>query len=223
MKKLIAILAVMIVLVGAVFATDTTNTIKITTCINPVEPTFRLNGTSVNYQSHQTDTADVSDTGLVDITDNYLFDHASTTVNFTITQISTSKSYSTYTFSVKASDLRLVEGSDSTSYTFADWANTYDGHDDMILPIDGRGTDGASLDASGYLAIALTAHADYTHIDLEAASGSVSAEYDGHQVVAGESNPAPVELASFSCTWNQNAAAMAGDYEAYVVLTVSAS
>ena len=222
MKKLIAILTIAIVLVGAVFA-DATSTgassIKITTSVSEIEPTFRLKAGEVTSDlaaaanaeavASITAAALAGNTSYVIAQDELL--SAAQTVTFYVQQISRSKSIKTYTFSAAATDLVLYKYKDTNG-------------DDVLVSehvhpateAEKKFTVGATTVntfANGALAEAKATYGGTT--------SAKTVQYLGNAQPA--SAESPVNVVSFTCTWAANNDAVTGDYQATVTLTISAN
>ena len=221
MKKLIAILAIMVVLVGAVFATDpnTGNTaVRVVTTVGVEEPSFKLTTTLAtsgvlgsNAPVVFADDPTVVDASATDayhvISPNTLTSttQQTTSVDFAIMQTQASKSYKYYTFTVAVSDLELVK--------------KYDNEGNLV---DFALGEGQSFANDQFFACTTPAPnpvrgtSDTNIADQQIAAG-YKIKYNGVKVNEG------VQIATFTCTWTNKPEAVPGQYEATVVLTVAAN
>ena len=217
MKKLIAILMVLAIVVGAVFADtrtgDGTAIVRVNTSITPEYPAFRLHietGTSYNAVTNKENSLVVSNDpveGVVEIDADAL--DASTkdvTVNFSVQQIQDALCYEKYYFSVVATDLVLTR--DETKMT-QDQYNALTTAQKTISLTTG--------DLGATPTITPATVADMTQGD---AGAKTSQKYNGIRKEA--TAQAALTLANFSCKWIGNAEAVPGDYTGTVTLTVSA-
>lgn len=204
MKKVFATLAIMMVLVSAVFATlgDGSNgsaTIDIKTKVNGAFPTFKLYAESANTNPANASSAVAATptAGVLSTADDYLVNNA-LTVNFKIQQNNLSKTKAKYRLTVTATNLYLVKDENG-----ADVAQSEDA--------DHKFTVNSATPA-------VTAKT-VTGITLSASTNVLTAQYTGKKV---DGLSTAVDLGTFSCTWAKNADALPGDYEATVTLTVAA-
>ena len=220
MKKLITILAIMIVLVSAVFATEDPNegntSLKVVTLVTVIEPTFKLQttkavsgvlgsavpgvmGTVTSPDNNTTDAYHVINTNtLTSKTET------ETSVDFEIIQTRTCKSYMYYTFTVAATDLQLKKVYDNSG-ALVDFTPAQTGYANnqkfvctTTAPDPERGTSDANIE------------------DQTIAAG-YKIKYNGVQV------DEETQIATFTCTWTNNPEGMPGQYEATVTLTVAAN
>ena len=218
MKKLIAILAIAIVLVGAVFATDSAASIKVTTSVNPVEPTFKLTTEQVNQNlatvANQAAIDAITAAALAgntahEITADSLL-VADQSVIFSVVQTNISKSVKTYTLSAVATDLLLYKYKNALGEdvlvsvtphpeTAINAANTtfYVDEEDVIME-------------EGNLAPAKATYAGD-------GTTSLSITYKGN------AQPADVTVATFTCTWGSNEDAVTGEYQGTITLKISST
>ena len=221
MKKLIAIMTIAIVLVGAVFADEAAANangsaqITIQTCINEQFPAYKLKATGVTTGSLSGENGAGSESavaasnptkGLVTVTTDYLLDHDAT-VNFSIIQTKKSITIHVYNIGVTASDLVMTKKSDGSNYTPAT-ANTYDEEHKFVCS-----TPNPAIN-TGNIAHAVVSGTNAGTATQGGAGAIVT--YDGQKVAA------DVTIATFSCSWTQQEKAAAGTYEATVTLTVVA-
>ena len=221
MKKLIAILTIAIVLVGAVFAatSEGASAIRVTTHVNAIEPTFRLKAGEITSDlAAAADQAAVNAITAAALAGNtsYVIDTdalltASQTVTFYVQQISRSKSTKTYTFEATATDLVLYKYLDTNG-------------DEVLVSEEEH----PATDAEKKFTVSSTTVNTFANGALPAAkatySGTASAktvEYLGNAQPA--SVESPVNVVSFTCTWGANNDAVTGDYQATVTLTISAN
>lgn len=218
MKRLITILAIMIVIVGAVFADEAASNangsavINITTTISEQFPAYKLTATSVTTGTIGAGTANSSavaaqspTAGEVTLTTDYLLDNEGS-VNFSIIQTKKSITIHVYNIGVVATDLVMTKKSDNTDYTPAN--GVYDTEHKFTC-----------LTPTPEITSGNIAHATVSGTNAgTAATGAAGAiiTYDGQKVAANET------IATFVCTWDDNETAAAGKYEATVTLTVLA-
>lgn len=209
MKKFfIAILMMAVVLTGIFAATSTGDaSLIITTHINAIEPTFRL-ATDQVFDDLGGDAGTLANAHVI-TTDELLT--ADQTVTFLVKQISRSKSVKTYTLSATATDLVL--------YKYKNAAGA-----DVLV----ANTPHPADEADKKFVVDHTTVETFANGDLAAAKatygGTASAltiTYLGNAQPATEA--APVTVASFTCTWGDNADAVTGDYQATVTLTIAST
>lgn len=213
MKKfLIALLMMAVVLVG-VFA-DATSTgnasLIITTHINAIEPTFRLAAGTV--YDDLGGAAGTLDNAYVITTDALLA--GDVPVTFNVNQISRSKSVKTYTLSATATDLVLYK----YQLPNGSWQNV-SGEGGVAHP---------ATEAEKKFEVDATTVNTFAEGDLDSAKATYGGDgsaltitYKGNAQPATEA--APVTVASFTCTWEQNEDAVTGDYQATVTLTIAST
>ena len=221
MKKLIAILTIAIVLVGAVFATDPINgdtsdgtgKVVVTAVVSEQHPLFQIKTTSttdtagvsaigkVSQSIATTDPADPS-TGSVTLTTDYLVNNDSATVSFSIGQINRSSSTAKYYLTVTAAPLKRVADPAGTA------VSTYNAATE-VFPL-----------AEGDEAPEITRRT-VTGITIGAGTTTniMSLQYSGATITPTNNY---LELGVFSVTWTKNANALAGTYTADVTLEVEA-
>lgn len=209
MKKLIAILAVMFVIVGAVFAeqnaaTSTGNAeVKVVTTVSIVEPTFKLTTASASTNLGNTRAVGEIDVHTIDV--NTLIGQGTTSVDFSVVQIADCKSYKTYTFSATAEELVMTKEYDK---------------DGELVAYTGTAT------TTNHRAFAL-AHATVSFEDGDndakalKTNASTAAEYQIKYT--GDKVAANTKIAGFTVTWTNDAEAVPGQYEAYITLTVASN
>ncbi len=223
MKKLITILAIMIVLVGAVFASDpgykptdqpaSTKSsgdgdaiINVTATIGSEWPKFQLatkTGAAVvpSAVGGNADAA-LSSANISALTEA---DSGSVTVTFGINQISDSRTTDSYTLTVTATNLVLVQplGGDVIAWNTAVATEDVTRRFVTTTPdptISKKTVDNITMDDS--------------------VDGTLAVEYNGKKVKAGVS--APLDLATFDVSWTKNTNAQAGDYKSVITLHVQA-
>lgn len=215
MKKLITILAILIVLVGAVFAANTTADIRVSTEIGEVAPGFKLafkalteNSNTATYQTGYTSAESVAaesnpTKGQIVITTNDMLSKDAD-ITFAVKQtVAKARKIANYTLSVATTDLKLyavpnpTTGADETPSSAQIAASKFALSGDAAATITG-------VDNATY----------YTHGNP---GTTVTFNFNGTPV------PADTEIATFNYKWNKNADAIPGKYQADVVLTITAS
>ena len=222
MKKLITILTIMIVLVGAVFAdpaaTSTGNTsILVTTSISAVEPTFKLySGAIESLLADQTvdeaKAAAVAANHPVVIDTNSLLTEAQT-VTFKVSQITNSRSIKAYTLAAEATDLVLYKYKNAQNQDVLEETTAHPAAAGK-KKFEVQATT-VNTFANGSLS---TDDATY--------GGDGSAKtitYKGTSIDVTGQGKAPIDVATFTCTWNPNDQAVTGDYRATVTLKITSS
>ncbi len=218
MKKLIAILTIMIVLVGAVFAATPTGNaaILVTSSIEPVEPTFKMYTAQVsvelaNQTAEQARTAALAGSAHV-ITANALLENNQAVV-FTVQQLTNSRSVKTYTLSAAATDLVLYKYQDAN------------GDDVLVSETPHPATDAEKKFTVDATTVNTFANGSLT--SAQATYGGTAIEktitYKGTFIDTTSDGKAPIDVASFTCTWGANPIAVTGDYRATVTLTISST
>ena len=242
MKKVFAIIAIMVVLVGAVFAETATNpapstgaaTLKVVTLVSTFEPYFKLvsysTGTTVasdsgNLQSDTTaapsvgimapaTTTDGSPTDKYHVIDaNTLIDSEAQHTTVSFAVIQTRASKSYKTYTLSAT---------STPLTMVKKYNNVGalvelGPDDPIPSTTNHrvfAAENATVDnfAAGS---AISAANELT--SSGAGTSTFSVTYGGALVAA------DVQIATFSCSWTNDSQGVPGQYEADVILTVTSN
>ena len=198
MKKLIAILTIAIVLVGAVFATDEAQ-INITAVISSLDPAFRLTAKTITTEeSGSSSTAGVVGTpGSVTLaTDMLLSGNAS--IVFDIEQIATSRTKTPYLITVSASDLLLttVASGHTNNQKFTNAISAYKG-------------EGITDELTGVNHVTTT----------KPSAGPFRFAYDGTTINA--TTDSAVVLGEFTVTWTGNSEAEVGTYSAYVKIEIA--
>jgi len=210
MKKIITILAIMIVLVGAVFAdptvagsnaSDGTAQMIIKTTVTEQFPTFALKTTnnasgsaSVVANPFEAEAPEnaTADDALIAASGTYA-------VTFGIYQTTTSRTSALYSFSYTATDLVLTDLADGTHVR-----NVGTEVQDATEKFTINATSGVTVNTS--TGFAPKAGAGNEHI----------IHYTGSNVAAN------TDVATFTVTWNKGNDQKAGDYKALITLTVAA-
>ena len=216
MKKLITILTIMIVLVGAVFATNPLETgdkaqLTVNAEVKLQYPIFSLQATAWGTYGQGTNgdlgSADVmvNDENpltpqTVKIGDDVLTEHDAT-ITFTINQTNLSRVKGTYTLSVSAGNLVI----------------------DQITKQDGTKQDATEAEqtANKFVVSAAPTISGNTVTNTTmntSTAGQIAITYNGKKV---GSSSAVTPLATFSYTWTHDENAAAGDYKADVTLTIT--
>ena len=225
MKKLIAILAIMIVLVGAVFATDPVDTtpdgatqrVTIKSTVGRKDPTFLLKGlkdagTFTNTGAQ--DAADVVDatTGNASAAGSYdgtLLTSAKdisqddVVASFGVFQTADAKNKFAYSFTISATHLIQVTDANGDAPT---------------TPYDAATPEFSNLGNTAWYASSTTGISAGTS-SVDAASGiTASVTFDGLATISADTtNP----KLTFTVTWPKNRMAVAGDYEADVTMVLT--
>ena len=216
MKKLIAIVTIAIVLVGAVFADTTENhKLQITAHVGEQAPVFQL----VYDANHKTNTEDNANRDNVVGAD---FSSTTYTVNSAIDKTAVDITTANITASVIAHLNSSVKLSEETPYTLtfkADSLKSSEQHDDAYYYIDPI-TTGSSIvanTAQGGLDAGITMG---NPSNLSVTQGTLQGTITATMSVA---NIAACDLATFTFVYEADPDAPADDYTAYIWLTVSAS
>ena len=224
MKKLIAILTIAIVLVGAVFAATEgagNAVLKVDVTIIADTPRFALR-TSSDAAVRTGGQASVGDEDTVDLNNKAADLAAGTaaTVKFDIIQVSDAKMFGGFTFEIEASDLEAIQP-DTTIISATDWAQIDDAS--KVFTIQ---SDEAPAISVG--------DADYTYSETSGANigfAKLKNPTSGENPTKAQiiylgvlkaTSTDPFQIGTFSCTWNGNATAVPVDYEATVTLKVAA-
>ena len=218
MKKFLACLLVFVFVVAGIFA-DATSTgaaaLRITTCINATEPTFKLS--TAQLESNLATAANsaavdaITATALAgedshEITEDLLLS-AAQTVDFVVTQVTASRSVKTYTLSATATDLVL--------YKYKNPAG-----EDVLV----SATPHPATDAEKKFVVGATTVNTFANGDLEAAKATYGGTTSAKTITyKGTTVPANVDVATFTCTWGANADAVTGEYQATVTLTITST
>ena len=215
MKKLITILAILTVLVGALFASTDTHQIKLTVTIDDTAPTFRLRTTSGVTSNATALASETSEATLTDANKAALVANSGTvSVGFEIQHIANSRSVNRYSMSVAATNLILIDTTDSPKSV--DRRNT---------AWETAVTQASAIESERFTVVAAAPvltkgsenHISYTGNE----STTLGVKYDGAAITA--SAQSPVSIGTFTVAYNANADAKAGNYEAHVTLTISAN
>ncbi|MCQ2411556.1 MAG: hypothetical protein MJ057_01245 [Sphaerochaetaceae bacterium] len=207
MKKIITILAVMLIVVCAAFADATEPNgdakILVNAKIGNQYPAFQLQAVGVaDAKGSISGSADKALKGetkdAVTITEDALLG-GNVTVNFAINQVKMSRTKVGYVLTVTATDLKMVNDASGAAYTGAIDANK-------------------KFEVSGNPTITKGTAGEYTYTE---AANALTVRYNGKKVDASTANA--VQLGTFSCVWQQNADADAGDYQATVTLTITSA
>ncbi len=214
MKKAITILAVLIVLIGAVFATDTNAAIRVSTEIGEVAPGFKLafkelaQGNTATYVDGYTTAESTAvesnvEKGQIVITTNDMLTKDAK-ITFAVKQsVNKARKIANYTLSVATTDLKLYKVPSPT--TGADIDPTPAQIAANVFALEGNAAATINpVDNATY----------YTHGN---AGTTVTFNFTGASV------PENTEIANFTYQWNKNANAIAGKYQADVTLTVTSS
>ncbi len=202
MKKFITIMAIMIVLVGTIFAANDAS-LTITLTISEVLPKFKLATSDETYiASAVSDLVETSgstggdNSGAAKATataaaGKRLADGNSLTVRFGILQVNNAQGYikttKAYTFTASASDL---VNTSNDSYKF-------------------EASDSITFTSTGYI--------DAAYGSVEGGS-SLAVTYTGASYTPASTE---AEIGTFDVTWNANTAAINGEYSATVTLIMT--
>ena len=223
MKKLIAILAIAIVLVGAVFADDElasaangASRIDVTAKVEAVAPRFSLGTNDSNdlvadkvaaIVSGKTST-DITVQQTVDMNDTVaagLASGAAQTISFVIRQTQDSRINTAYNLTVTATDLKL-NGTSTTAHEFFTCTTKTPAVSGISAITDGAAQNPATL---------------ATFAPASSGSNVLVATYNGGFVDVSAVLSDNV-IGSFDVVWSGDAHAAAGTYTANVILEVSA-
>lgn len=228
MKKLIAILVIAIVMVGAVFAENVapnvgTANLKVVTLVGVVEPEFKLTtnnasdsgllvGTPavVATMDNATETDATANDAYHVIAKNSLVSSAAaqTSVTFYVVQTNDCKSYKTYSFSATAGDLVMVKAYNAAG-DLVEYTGTPTAADHRVFEV--VNTNGV-VDTFGNTG----ADARFTTLVTDDTATLYKITYTGDEVLGGT-------VASFTCAWTNDANGVPGQYEADIRLTVTAN
>ena len=227
MKKLIAILAIALVIIGAVFADPAvapsvgTANVKIVTLVGEVEPEFKLTTNSSDSGDLVADPVIVGTMAAPTASDEAVGDayhviaknslvsstETETSVIFYVLQTNDCKSYKTYTFTAAAEDLIMVKAYNNAGVLVAyDYEHAEE--EDQLhrhFAVDSKAV-GTFADAD----------AKFSALKDGSSASAYKITYTGDQVTAGT-------VASFVCTWTNDVHAVPGQYEANIRLTVTAN
>ncbi|MBR1583209.1 MAG: hypothetical protein IJ663_05650 [Spirochaetales bacterium] len=220
MKKVFAIIAILVVLVGAVFAdapsTGTAN-LKVVTLIQVIEPIFKLTtaasdsgvlvGTPATVATMETPTTTdgaANDAYHVIAANTLSSTKGTTEVEFYVVQTNDCKTYKTYTFTASAEDLVMVKAYDhSGSLVAYGGTPTTDNH--RVFAVDHTTVE--TFD---------DADTQFSALKDDSSSSAYRITYTGDEVASGT-------VASFTCTWTNDVDAVPGQYEANIRLTVTSN
>ena len=214
----------MIVLVGAVFATDEAKTaangtaaINVTATIEAHAPRFALitaSGVSSNVSDSvlATDTAQSFTATAATISTDLT--SADGTVAFKIQQTAASNIKATYTITVTATPMNLVAYRNGNTTVAVSSIENYT--QDTATEQFALSTDTA-VDSTP--TITASTPADASVLGLEAVNNVLTATFKGSAPLG--NNDAAVDLGTFSVTWKKNPKAVAGNYSADIVMTVT--
>ena len=222
MKKIFAILMLVLMATAIVFAaapsTGTAN-LKIVTLIHEIEPEFKLTtsasdsgalvGTPATVATMATPTdADGSASDAYHVIGaNTMASTGTTTVTFNVVQTNDCKSYKTYTFSATAENLVMVKAYNNEGNLVA-YAGTATPENHRAFAVDHTTVE--SFSSTG-------ADTQFTEIvDGASSATAYKITYTGDKVEDGI-------VTTFSCVWTNDEAAVPGQYEANIRLTVTAN
>ena len=206
MKKLITILTILTVLVGAIFASEDVHQIKLTVTIPETVPSYILKTTSgaadASATAGQTSTAALSEANKTAL----LGASGTADVAFAIQQVSNSRTLAGYTMTVDASNLVLLSTSDNSINRTFDDAITQATVNEKFTVVSAT----PNLTKGSETNIAYTGNG----------TSSLHVKYNGVMVAA--TTQAPVAIGSFTVSYNANSTAKPGNYVASVKLSVTA-
>lgn len=192
MKKVVAILATMIVLVGLVFAANNEQLI-INATVNAVPPTFHIQG-KVSDGSSWTDGATSGSTNIINTGINIAENNVA--IDIRILQDNKSKYSSTATLTIKATELA------NTATGFTTYKTALPGVSGLIT---------AAATVASHISVAVP-----TTPATPSATRNVQyvLTYDGHNVNGTSNNT--VQVASFTYTWTAAEDLPLGNYQATI-------
>ena len=202
MKKVITVLAILVVLTSAIFAAEaagSTNIIRIKSTVLRQDPTFSLKAT--NSGSSTVEAADGETTDLVVAED---ISQSDITVTFGIYQTAAAKNRFVYSFQVGVTELKKVN--QSGAVITGDGAYTVETGVLMADPDNTNWYDDANDGIGDATAPSVTDNV---------LSGTV--EFDGEAVVDADDDA----KTTFNVTWTSDREAPAGDYMADITMTVT--
>lgn len=214
MKKLIAILTVMIVLVCSVFA-DIQTSLDLHIMLTAQVPSFRLSITSdtdvtsaayLDSSNSGTSPSSALSSGSLE---TLLSSSGQVTVSFSLSQITnarlTGSHASRYLISVEATDLILqVNGADVENPDSFQKFSVVNESPDIYIASENLITTSNSE--------------DFTVAEISSSDNELTVEYLGF-VAASSNNPR--SLGTFSVSWNANEDAIPGEYKAAIKLLIS--
>lgn len=197
MKKIIAVLTILAVLAGVLFATSESHSIKITVTIDNSEPTFTLK-TSSGVVADVSSAVENPVAVLSDANKTALAGASGTaSVGFAIQQTSNANSVSTYRLQVTVTDLVLTSnGSPLENPTSTEKFTVVSAHPTI------SGGDTVT---------------NITYPVPEVADGYYRVKYDG---VVNLTNSTPITLGTFTASYSANANAKPGSYVSTVTLSI---
>ena len=198
MKKIIAVLTILAVLTGALFAASESHSIKITVTIDNSEPTFTLKTTSGAAEVSTVADAAAVEAALTSANKTALAGASGTaSVGFAIQQTSNANSVSTYRLYVTVTDLVLTSnGSPLENPTSTEKFTVVSAHPTI------SGGDTVT---------------NITYPVPEVADEYYRVKYDG---VVNLTNSTPITLGTFTASYNANANAKPGSYVSTVSLSI---
>ncbi|MCQ2411554.1 MAG: hypothetical protein MJ057_01225 [Sphaerochaetaceae bacterium] len=218
MKKVITILAIMMILVSAVFAEVAADAhgaanININVNIGDEFPRFQLatkTGTTAIVSDNVAANAGTPAEATLTDANKALLTQSGKQIEvvFSINQIKNARCFDAYTLTVTATDLVLVKSTDESVKRDLATALTAATDKQKFTVVSGTATHTSSA----------VADIDYTGTDEDA----ILIDYQGVLVAAEDVDSKRVEIGTASVKWNSNIDAMSGDYKATVTLTVSA-
>ena len=226
MKKLIAILVVMIVLIGAVFAADS-QSLTVTANIAVETPAFVLKGGASDGTYDKTAAVDsapaAQEYSYEQIALNGSIIANNLTAYFQVLQSSKANLSKTFNFSVTASKLvrrgHLASSAEVTAALAADPNST--------LAVNDLVSDGRSYTINKSVTISTAAKvsaSENTYLAITPNTSSTAAEFSAtYSGYVNATAASMLPLATFSVTWEKDEAAMDGFYCADVTLTVEAN
>ncbi len=218
MKKVFAILLVLALVAGFVFADDVTGDgvaqIKVKAAIGELEPMFQLEATSGDIDAVKTDNGsnptDYAYAVLNSVKATALSksDTATASVLFTIYQISDAKmAKKGYTLAIDATNLILVDSASDLGLTETEYAALTDANKNFTV------TQAAIVKNDNY------SGANGTATITKESDSSVKVIYKGGLKADAGTGRAP--MGTVTCTWTGNRQAFVGNYEATITLTIT--
>ena len=217
MRKLIAILAVVIVLVGTVFAADPQATLNIPATLTAQNPSFKMAITSASTVTGAAEVFSDSEVGATSansaLTDAsiqaLLADSGTVSIDISLSQVANARLTGTgaaYTLRVEVTDLILQSNGSDVSDNPAAYQK--------FTVVD----DTPAITRASETLTTLVNSNPVQVATLTASNNTLTVSYQGF-VAASTNNPVP--LGTFSATWNANKSASAGDYKATVKLFIT--
>ena len=231
MKKLITILTIMIVLAGAVFATEptpdprgqnhTTANIDVTATVEAIYPAFSLKATGDSIDAAATAAEGERDTAVLKSTVvSALATATDATVDFQILQTGPARVKNSYTLTVSATPLALVKFIDADGVEI----NTDPSADEIAVNTFAlkQGNAAPAIKQNSLHAAVQKGEQGHEVVvgQFTAANNVLTAAYNGVVTVAdlGQSNV----LGAFDVTWLANANVASGKYKATVTVEIAA-